>query len=53
MGHDSMAAPLIYQHASREADQSIADHLDAALAGDDQDDDEGKDGAAGVLEPAG
>src|SRR6266545_4402338 len=34
MGHDSMAAALIYQHASREADQSISDHLDAKLADD-------------------
>lgn len=31
MGHDSMAAALIYQHASREADRAIADHLDGAL----------------------
>ncbi len=31
MGHDSIAAALVYQHASREADQSIADHLDARL----------------------
>src|SRR5262249_20547035 len=53
MGHDSMAAALIYQHASREADQSIAQHLDAQLVDQEQDDDEGEDGAAGVLEPAG
>ncbi|MBA3529140.1 MAG: hypothetical protein H0T91_07525 [Propionibacteriaceae bacterium] len=33
MGHDSMAAALIYQHASREADQSIAAHLDAQISG--------------------
>lgn len=32
MGQDSMAAALIYQDASREADRSIAAHLDAALA---------------------
>ena len=32
MGHDSMAAALIYQHASRMADHAIAAHLDAALA---------------------
>ncbi len=28
MGHDSMTAALIYQHASRTADRAIADHLD-------------------------
>ena len=31
MGHDSMNAALIYQHASREADQAIADALNARL----------------------
>jgi hypothetical protein len=53
MGHDSMAAALIYQHASREADKAIAAHLDAAFedADDDQDDDE--DGAGGVRVPVG
>ncbi|SRR6266542_534325 len=35
MGHDSMRAALIYQHASRKADRSIADHLDAALGAAD------------------
>lgn len=33
MGHDSMEAALIYQHASREADLSIAAHLDKQLEG--------------------
>ena len=33
MGHDSMEAALIYQHASREADKSIAAHLNAQLEG--------------------
>lgn len=33
MGHDSMEAALIYQHASREADESIAAHLNAQLEG--------------------
>ena len=28
MGHDSMSAALIYQHASRTADRAIAGHLD-------------------------
>jgi integrase len=31
MGHDSPRAALIYQHASREADQSIADAIDKAV----------------------
>lgn len=33
MGHDSMQAALIYQHASREADVSIAAHLNKQLEG--------------------
>lgn len=57
MGHDSMTAALIYQHASREADQSIAEHLDAQLAevndAEDQADDDTDDGPAGVLAPSG
>lgn len=31
MGHDSPRAALIYQHASREADQGIADAIDQAV----------------------
>lgn len=31
MGHDSMQAALIYQHANREADRRIAEHLGAEL----------------------
>ena len=31
MGHDSMAAALIYQHASSEADRAIADALNSRL----------------------
>ncbi|MEV4845310.1 hypothetical protein AB0K20_19125 [Micromonospora matsumotoense] len=31
MGHDSPRAALIYQHASREADQSTADTIDKAV----------------------
>jgi hypothetical protein len=60
MGHDDVRAALIYQHASNEADQAIADRLSARIEqhrghdntqsstseGDD-------DGAAGVLAPAG
>ena len=43
MGHDSIAAALIYQHASREADRAIADHfqqqLDAIFTEPDDDGD--------------
>jgi integrase len=53
MGHDSMAAALIYQHASQEADRSIADHMDARLAADEDQDDGDDDGAAGALVPTG
>lgn len=56
MGHDSPRAALIYQHASAGADRAIADALDvliaAAEATDMRKDDEGDDGAAGVLVPA-
>ncbi|MEU7005047.1 hypothetical protein [Nonomuraea sp. NPDC046570] len=50
MGHDSDRAALIYQHATRGADQKIADALDARVAEERGDD---EDGAAGVLVPAG
>lgn len=49
MGHDSMAAALIYQHASQEANKAITDHLNEALTRDDDDD----NGAAGALAAAG
>jgi hypothetical protein len=57
MGHSSMRAALIYQHATSERDHEIAEGIDARIAreqgkkakkrrrrGDDPD-----DGAAGVL----
>jgi hypothetical protein len=60
MGHDSVRAAIIYQHATTEADARIAATLEAELSGDDEDqaDDEGgpdedEDGAAGALVPAG
>jgi hypothetical protein len=31
MGHDSVRAAMIYQHAAAEADQKIADTLDQRL----------------------
>lgn len=55
MGHDDMRAALIYQRATSEADQRIADRLSALVDGrepDDDDQDEDDDGSAGVLVPA-
>jgi integrase len=61
MGHDDERAALIYQHASSEADQAIADRLSGLVNrhrnGDGKpgtgDTEEGDDGAAGVLVPTG
>jgi integrase len=60
MGHDSMQAAIIYQHATTEADARIAAALDAALSGGDDQaadetgpDDDGEAGAAGALVPGG
>lgn len=64
MGHDSPRAALIYQHATTDADKAVAAALDAVLGAvqgvgeerpetsGDQDDD-GDDGAAGVLAKVG
>lgn len=60
MGHGSMRAALIYQHATSERDQEIAKAVSrrARLArkkakkkAKDKGDDQGEDGAAGSLEP--
>lgn len=60
MGHDSVRAAIIYQHATTEADARIATSLEASLTatddgqaddGDGPDDDD--DGATGALVPAG
>jgi integrase len=51
MGHDSMSAALIYQHATSEADRAIADALDRKLPGGGGD--EPEDPPAGALVPAG
>jgi hypothetical protein len=59
MGHGSMRAALIYQHATTDRDRRIADAMNAlvdALAEDtessnDGPDDEDDDGAAGALVP--
>lgn len=57
MGHDSVRAAIIYQHATRTADQAIADALGASMPdglGRRQDeDDDPDDGAAGALVPTG
>jgi hypothetical protein len=47
MGHDSVRAAIIYQHATSEADARIAASLEAALAGDVDQGDQGdeNDGA--------
>lgn len=48
MGHDSMAAAIIYQHVTSAADRAIADAVDAQLRAElDEDDDE--DGPTGTL----
>ncbi len=56
MGHDSMRAALIYQHASRDADRHIAESMGEQLAlfwPEATDPDEDDDGGAGSLEPTG
>ncbi len=50
MGHDSDRAALIYQHATGDADQKIADTLSARVEAERKD---GDDGLAGALVPAG
>lgn len=55
MGHDDMRAALLYQRATSEADQRIADRMSALVDrrtpdGEDQEDDD--DGLAGALVPA-
>jgi hypothetical protein len=61
MGHDSARAAMIYQHATAEADQAIAEALDKRIAGaakpapKQAGDGPGRDddGSAGVLAPTG
>lgn len=66
MGHDSINAAIIYQHATREADRTIASSLDAQVkasrarkarkgrrsTGRTDKGDDPEDGAAGALVPA-
>jgi integrase len=54
MGHDNPRAALIYQHATSGADRAVAAALDEVLkahgaASDEASEQEGEDGAAGVL----
>jgi hypothetical protein len=54
MGHDSIRAAIIYQHATTEADARIAAALNAELEVELVDDNRADDddgGAAGVLVP--
>jgi hypothetical protein len=51
MGHGSMRAALIYQHATDARAREIADRLSDVVAREQTPDDE--DGAAGVLVPTG
>jgi hypothetical protein len=51
MGHSSTRAALIYLHGSRNGDRRIADGIGRQMAAsehEDQGDDDGDDGAAGV-----
>jgi integrase len=47
MGHDSVRAAIIYQHATTEADARIAAALTVALAGDEDQADEDDDSQGG------
>jgi integrase len=58
MGHGSMRAALIYQHATTDRDRQIAEAMGAVVddtklsaSGDEQPNEDGDDGAAGVLVP--
>jgi len=51
MGHDSMNAAIIYQHATRQADRAIANALDDQLRAGSRDKDSDQ-GPAGGLVPA-
>lgn len=55
MGHDSVRAAMIYQHAASQAGREIAESLDAkiraVLDGHDETPDEDDDGSSGTLVP--
>lgn len=52
MGHDSERAAMIYQHVARGADKAITDAIDTHVQAEKRSND-GEDGAAGLLVPAG
>ena len=51
MGHDSERAAMIYQHEARGADAAITGGIDAHVQAERGHEDDGDDGAAGVLVP--
>jgi hypothetical protein len=53
VGHDSERAAIIYQHEARGADAVITNAIDAHVEAERGRDDEGDNGPAGVLVPAG
>jgi hypothetical protein len=53
MGHDSERAAMIYQHEARGADAAITDAIDAHIDAEQSAADDGSDGLAGPLLPAG
>jgi integrase len=53
MGHDSERAAMIYQHVARDADQVITSAIDTHVQGEKRRDEDGGEGAAGALVPAG
>jgi hypothetical protein len=53
MGHDSERAAMVYQHAARGADAAITHAIDAHIDAQQSADEDGDDGSAGALVPAG
>ena len=53
MGHDSERAAMIYQHEARGADAAITNAIDAHIDAEQSADEDGDDGLAGALVPAG
>ena len=52
MEHDSERAAMIYQHQARGTDKTITSAIDAHVQAEQRNQDDGEDGAAGVLVPA-
>jgi integrase len=53
MSHDSERAAMVYQHVARGADQVITSAIDTHVQGEKRKDEDGEEGAAGALVPAG